>query len=197
MKMKNLFIFAGMLCAFALLFNNCTSKPKTESSDKKVLTDEQLVQKGEYLVTTIGCGDCHSPKRMGAQGPEVIPELALSGFPADEKLPPMAKNALQNGWFLFSPDLAAAVGPWGISFSANLTSDATGIGNWLEENFLRAIKQGKFKGIEDSRSLLPPMPWQNLSKLADEDLKAIFMYLKSTKPVKNAVPMPLAPADIK
>jgi hypothetical protein len=37
------------------------------------------------------------------------------------------------------------------------------------------------------------MPWQNYIGMKDEDLKAVFAYLKSTKPVKNVVPSPIAP----
>ena len=83
------------------------------------------------------------------------------------------------------------------SFAVNLTSYATGIGKWKEENFLRAIRDGKFKGLENGRSLLPPMPWFVYKNMTDEDLKAIFAYLKSTKPVVNAVPAPMQIADIK
>jgi hypothetical protein len=94
-------------------------------------------------------------------------------------------------------DLSAAVGPWGVSFAANLTSDQTGIGNWTEEYFNRALKEGKFKGIEGGRMLLPPMPWQNYAKVPAEDVKAIFAFFKSTKAVRNVVPMAIDPVDIK
>ena len=195
--MKKLLIPVVMVCLSVILFDNCTGKSKSGSSENKVLTDEQLIQRGDYLVTTIGCNDCHSPKRMGSQGPEIIPELMLSGYQADIPLAKIDKNVLQKGWVLFTGDLNAAVGPWGVSFSANITSDATGIGNWPEENFIRAMKQGKFKGIDGSRSLLPPMPWSNYAKMTDDDVKAIYAFLKSTKPVHNIVPMAIAPPDIK
>ena len=98
-----------------------------------------------------------------------------------------------DGWALMSMDLTAAVGPWGTSFAANLTSDATGIGNWTEEQFERALRHGLYKGLEGSRPLLPPMPWQNLVNMKPEDMKAVFAYLKSTKPVENVVPAPIPP----
>jgi hypothetical protein len=66
----------------------------------------------------------------------------------------------------------------------------------MEENFRRALKEGKYKGLEGSRSLLPPMPWTNFLSLADEDVKAMFAYLKSIPPVKNVVPMPVSPEGI-
>jgi hypothetical protein len=197
MKTRKSLIIAVAVCLSGLILTSCRGKASSENTDNKVMTQEQLVQRGEYLVSTTGCGDCHSPKRMGPQGPEVIPELMLSGYQAKEPLPRIDKNVLQNGWLLFTGNLNAAVGPWGVSFAANLTSDQTGIGNWPEGNFIRALKEGKYKGIEGSRMLLPPMPWQNFAKVSLEDLRAIFAYLKTTKPVSNAVPMAIEPADIK
>jgi len=96
---------------------------------------------------------------------------------------------------LFEPDLTAAAGPWGVSFAANITSDQSGIGNWTEEGFIRAMREGKFKGIEGSRMLLPPMPWENFAKLTDEDIRAIYAYLKTTKPVYNVVPAAIPPGE--
>lgn len=105
----------------------------------------------------------------------------------------MDPELIKKGWILFDADLTAAAGPWGVSFAANLTSDQTGIGNWTEENFRRALKEGKYKGLEGSRMLLPPMPWANFTGIGNEDIKAIFQYLKSTKPVSNVVPFPVTP----
>jgi len=47
--------------------------------------------------------------------------------------------------------------------------------------------------MDNTRPLLPPMPWPGFAKASDEDLKAIFAYLKSTPPVENRVPAPVAP----
>ena len=136
---------------------------------------------------TIGCGDCHSPKIMTDRGPVPDTTRELSGHPADQPLPPVDKSHLKT-WVLFNPIFTASVGPWGVSYAANLTSDESGIGNWTEEQWLTAIRKGKYKGMESNRDLLPPMPWPNFAKMNDDDLKAIFVYLKSTKPVKNVVP---------
>lgn len=59
--------------------------------------------------------------------------------------------------------------------------------------FEKAIREGKSKGLDGTRPMLPPMPWPNIAKLSDEDLQAVFTYLKSLPPVKNAVPNPLPP----
>jgi hypothetical protein len=50
-------------------------------------------------------------------------------------------------------------------------------------------------GMEGTRSILPPMPWQNLAHLNDTDIKSIFSYLQSINPVKNVVPMPISPEE--
>ena len=72
----------------------------------------------------------------------------------------------------------------------NLTPDKnTGIGIWTEEMFLSALKTGRHMGV--SRPILPPMPWQAFRNLSDADLKAIFSYLRTIKPVHNRIPDPI------
>lgn len=200
--MKSVFTMLTIVTGLFIL-SYCTSKNEGEkkddatSSQKTEMTNEDLVAKGEYLVTVMGCNDCHSPKQMGPNGPEIVKETMLSGYPSSRPILEPDKGALQKGWGLMSLDLTQAVGPWGVSFSANLTPDPTGIGNWSEEQFITALKKGKFKGMENGRTLLPPMPWQNFQNLKDEDAKAIFAYLKSIKPVSNVVPAPIPPDQIK
>lgn len=175
----------------------CTNVKSTKEEKPPMLSEAEMVKRGEYLVNSIGCDDCHSPKRFGPNGPEVIPETRLSGYPADRPIQKADSNVVKQGWMLFVGDLTAAVGPWGVSFAANLTPDETGIGNWTEHNFLTAIRHGKFKGQDNNRNLLPPMPWFAYKNMSDEDLKSIFAYLKSLPPVKNVVPAPRAIASIK
>ncbi|MDP4222132.1 MAG: diheme cytochrome c-553 [Bacteroidota bacterium] len=188
-KILNSLVFLTFL---AIIIAGCRNAPKTQNQVVTTPTQEQLVQRGLYLVTIGGCNDCHSPKKMGPQGPEVIPELMLSGYPGDRPVEKPDVKVIKKGWNLLNSDFTAAAGMWGMSFSGNLTSDQTGIGNWTEENFRRALKEGKYKGLPGSRSLLPPMPWTDFVSMTDEDVKAIFSYLLSTKPVKNVVPAPLS-----
>jgi len=145
------------------------------------------VDRGKYLVWAGGCHDCHTPKKMGPKGPELDTARLLSGTPEEPKLPP--PPTLPPGpWIATTSwDLTAWSGPWGISYAINLTPDEnTGIGIWTEDMFVRAIKLGKHMGT--SRPLLPPMPWEDLRNLTDDDLKAIFAYLRSIPPIKNRVP---------
>ena len=188
---------SGLFLFSALAVISCDDHKSQDTEVKEVkMTLQDSIKKGKYLVTTIGCADCHSPKRMTERGPVEIPELALSGHQANDTLPPIIKEAMQNGWMMMTGDLTAAVGPWGVSFAANLTSDDTGIGNWKMERFKTAMREGKLKGDQGGRMMLPPMPWQNFAKLTDEDLESIFKYLQSTEPVENAVPAPISPTKL-
>lgn len=193
---KRSYLLTTILFALILLAG-CSNNQKPEVAATPELTPDQLVKKGEYLVNIMGCNDCHSPKSMGPQGPQLIPELILSGYPADRPVLKLEPAAFKKGWVLLNGDLTSAAGPWGVSYAANLTSDPTGIRSWTEENFKRAMKEGKFKGMPGGRTLLPPMPWQNFANITDEDVSAIFAYLKSTKPVRNVVPAAIPPDQMK
>ena len=151
------------------------------------------VARGEYLVDSGGCHDCHTPKNPGPTGLQPDTTKLLSGFPQDRQVPPAPKLA-EGPWAAVALyDLAAWSGPWGLSYSANLTPDKdTGLGTWTPEVFIAALRTGKHMGV--SRPILPPMPWETISRFSDADLRAIFAYLKSVKPVKNAVPAPAPPA---
>jgi hypothetical protein len=187
---KKLLILTAISTVAVAVFVACQDTNANEKQKSIAMTEQDQIKRGEYLVGSIGCDDCHSPKKVTATGFEIIPELRLSGFnPAMASLKP-STDAVKEGWMLFGSDLTTAVGAWGQSYAANLTSDATGIGNWKEEQFIKAIREGKFKGLDNTRPLLPPMPWFVYKNLTDDDLKSIFAFLKSTKPVKNVVPEP-------
>jgi mono/diheme cytochrome c family protein len=149
------------------------------------------VARGRYLVTSIGCTDCHTPKTLGPEGPAADPKRFLAGHPEGDALPP--PPAAQGPWIASATwDLTAWAGPWGVSYAINLTPDEnTGIGSWSEETFTKALRTGRHMGV--SRPILPPMPWQNFRNLSDEDLRAVYAYLRTIPPVKNRVPEPLAP----
>ena len=197
---KFLFILTAFVAAIIISCNSNDSKPVvTDSSgEPQKKSESEMIKQGDYLVTTSACNDCHSPKKFGPQGPYVDSSKLLSGHPANAQYPPPDKKTLQPGnWYELSPDLTAAAGPWGMSYSANLTPDtATGIGNWTEDIFIKAIRNGKHMGLDEGRPILPPMPWNWIGKHTDEDLKAIFAYLRSLPPISNRVPAPLSPAEL-
>lgn len=147
---------------------------------------------GERLVHNLDCNVCHTPKVLTPEGPRPDPSRLLAGHPADEKLPALPEGLLgPSGWGgLFNHNLTAWAGPWGVSFGSNLTPDAdTGIGSWTEKNFADSLRTGIRPG--DLRPFLPPMP--TYARLTDEEIHAIFVYLRSIPPVANAVPAPMPP----
>ena len=150
----------------------------------------ETLKRGQHLVTAMGCNDCHTPFKMGPQGPEPDMSLALSGHPANLTLGPPPK--LGGGWmWAGSATNTAFYGPWGTSYAANLTSDDFGLGKWTEEMFVSAMKTGRHAGV--GRHILPPMPWMWFRNLSDDDLKCMFAYLRTVKPVHNIVPPPVGP----
>lgn len=185
---KSIYFTYTMLAALILvvLLTACNQN----QPEKKVLTEQEMIERGKYLVTAGGCHDCHSPKVFGPQGPKIDEAKILSGHPAEMKLAEFDPAILEPGkYVLFTQDITAAVGPWGASFAANLTPDnETGIGTWQPEMFINALRTGKHLGA--GRPILSPMPWEMVGKLTDEDLKAVFAYLKSIPPIKNKVPDP-------
>jgi len=152
------------------------------------------VKRGEYLVAFGGCHDCHTPKRMGPKGPELDTERLLSGHPEPMTVTPAP--SLQGPWMAATVGtMTAWSGPWGISYAANLTPDRqTGLGAWTEQNFVDTMRSGRHMGR--GRPILPPMPWQMVGKLTDQDLKAVFAYLRTVPVVKNRVPQPTPPAAV-
>jgi mono/diheme cytochrome c family protein len=155
------------------------------------------VERGRYLVTLGGCHDCHTPKTFGPAGPEPDMSRALSGHPASEKMASIPSGVLApDKWGAITNNhFTAWVGPWGVSFSRNLTPDQqTGLGSWTEEMFIKTIRDGKHQG--EGRALLPPMPWQMYRQMTDEDLKAVFAFTRSLAPIANAVPDPIPPEKL-
>jgi mono/diheme cytochrome c family protein len=154
---------------------------------------EDKVARGQYLVTTSGCHDCHTPWTMGPKGPHPDMTRALSGHPADFPLPPAPKPS--GPWIVSAAATNTAwSGPWGVSFTANLTPDAeTGLGKWTLKNFKDTIRTGRHMGR--GREILPPMPIPMYKNFSDADLEAIFAYLRTVPPLKNRVPEPLPPSS--
>lgn len=150
--------------------------------------ERQDVVRGAYLVKAMACADCHTPWKMGPNGPEPDFSLGLSGHPEKMTLPP--PPSAQGPWIAGNSATNTAFwGPWGVSYASNLTPDReTGIGTWRPDDFVKTIRTGKHLGA--GRPLQPPMPWPAFSKLNDRDLKAMFAYLTSQPGMPNRVPPP-------
>lgn len=192
---------ACLICILFVLLTSCQQQ-SSQNEEKEPIVKETYellgyasqVEWGKHIVSITGCNDCHSPKIMTDMGPVPDTNLLLSGHPSSMPAPVIDRKLIEtNGYSVANPFLTSWVGPWGISYAGNLTPDATGIGNWTEENFSRALREGKFKGLESARTLLPPMPWTEFANMTDDEVSAIFAYLKSLPPVKNIVPNAEAP----
>lgn len=150
--------------------------------------DKALIERGRYLVRVTGCHDCHSPKVEG-----MTPDLTreLSGRPATTPLPTTTKTEVHA-----SLDLTAWTGPWGYSVASNLTPDpATGIGTrYNEKSFIATMRTGR---KPNGTPIMPPMPSEVYQNMTDDDLRAIFAYLRTVKPIRNAVFAGLTPPAAK
>jgi len=173
--------------AFAAIAPTLATEPSAASNEKVI--------RGKYLVTTAGCHDCHTPFKEGPNGAEPDMTRMLSGHPQNLHMPPAPK--LPNGPWLVTVAATntAWSGPWGVSFTANLTPDReTGIGKWTLQNFVDTIRTGRHLGR--GRPVLPPMPIPVYKNFTDADLAAVFAYLQTIPAVSNRVPEPLPPPDV-
>ncbi len=206
MKKVSVVSFFALMTGFLFFTNGCKQSagkdtPPPDNPSDVVATNyggfKSEVDWGKHLITIGGCHDCHTPKKFGSNGIEPDMDLELSGHPANLALPAVDRKQIEEqGYSLNSPTVTGFIGPWGISYAANLSSDSiTGIGNWTLEQFINTFRLGKFGGAPKGRDLLPPMPWQNINQMSDGELKAVFAYLKSTKPVHNVVPQPVPPVS--
>lgn len=193
--MKRQFITFLILSSFCFSLCNCTGSTDhtASSADSSISTSSMYagfpsqVEWGKHLVIIAGCGDCHTPKKMTDKGPVEDTSLALSGHPSQAPVATLTPEQLAKG-MAATYDLTAWNGPWGTSYAANLTPDSTGLVSWSENQFITCIRQGLYKGIVGSRPIMPPMPINDFSKMTDDELKAIFAFLKTVKPIHNVVP---------
>lgn len=185
MPRRSLAVAASFAVATLPLFGAESAAPAAPAPDAA------KIARGAYFVTVGGCNDCHTPWKEGPNGPELDMTRMLSGHPETMVLPP--PPAAQGPWMIASSATNTAhAGPWGVSFTANLTPDPeTGTGKWTEQEFMDTLRSGRHLGR--GRQILPPMPWFNYGKMTDDDLSAVFAYLRSIPPVKNRVPDPLPP----
>ena len=126
---------------------------------------DRQVERGEYLVKIIGCGDCHTPG-------------SFFGHPDIKQ-------------FLAGSDVGFAIPDLGVFVPSNLTPDkATGLGNWTAQQIVTAMTTGV---RPDGRILAPIMPWRDFANLTPEDAMAIAVYLQTIPPVRRATPGPFGP----
>lgn len=181
--------------AAALAVSVAVAAPPAMNADAPTAAVDRArsVERGAYLVRIMGCNHCHTPYKLGPNGPEPDMTRALSGHPADFAM--AAPPALDGRWtWLGAATNTAFAGPWGVSFTANLTPDPeTGLGRWSAETFIATMRTGRHEG--KGRPVLPPMPVENLAALSDSDIRDLFAFLQSLPAIKNRVPAPIDPPE--
>jgi hypothetical protein len=204
MRKSLLLLVTGLLFAsiyFTGCANNKTDEPATTTTAAVEKPNfggfDTQVKWGEHLVTIAGCNDCHTPKKMTPMGPVDDTTLMLSGHPEALPAPDVDRKAMESKGLVVTADFTSWIGPWGISYSANLTPDPSGTGSWTEEQFLYALKNSISKGIAGGRHLVPPMSMMPVKFMSDDELKAIYAYLRTIKPIKNNSVQPTPPALVK
>lgn len=184
MRLRSRFVSVSLSLVAALAFSGTLLAGDAKPASKPA--GSSAAARGKYLVAIMSCNDCHTPLKMGPNGPEPDMTRLLSGHPESMKLPPPPAPSGPWVWSGTGSNSAFA-GPWGISYSANLTPDKnTGLGIWTEDMFVKAMRTGKH--MATSRPIQPPMPWNWIGQATDSDLKAIYAYLKSVPPIANHVP---------
>jgi mono/diheme cytochrome c family protein len=190
MKKRSLAVVGGAAALVVVIAAAACSEPPAHAASP---SDPARIARGQYLVTIGGCNDCHTPLKMGPKGPEPDMSRMLSGHPEAFVISEPAKLSGPQWMIASAPTNTAHSGPWGVSFTANLTPDQnTGLGIWTEEMFIKTLRTGRHMGT--SREILPPMPWFNYGKMTEDDLKAVYAYLRSIPAIHNRVPDPLPPA---
>lgn len=185
-------LVASGVAVFAARGPAMAAEPYAAAAEPEtVAPDDAKVARGKYIVDTAGCHDCHTPWTMTEKGPAPDMTRALSGHPETLVMPPPPKP--EGPWIgAIGATNTAWAGPWGVSFTANLTpDDDTGLGKWTSRNFLDTIRTGRHLGR--GRPILPPMPIPVYNNLTDDDLESVYLYLRTIPAVKNRVPEPVPP----
>jgi mono/diheme cytochrome c family protein len=200
MRLKNLVLTTAIIVT-AVILTAVLSTASLGASDTGGVEGQgvaanksQQIARGKYLVDIMGCHDCHTPMKFGPNGPEPDMARALSGHPENVAVP---RATVPPGYLaMIGASFTSFTGPWGTSFTRNLTSDKeTGLGDWTVDEFIATMKTGRERG--KGRPVLPPMPVQNLKALSDADIRSLFAYLQSLPAIKNRTPQPVEPPDSK
>ncbi len=131
--------------------------------EKNVKPDpSDKVKYGEYMATMASCGFCHTPQNKDGS--------------------PDFSKAVSGGFVFKAPMFQVTV--------ANITPDSTtGIGSWTEDAFVAKFRSNSSDEMVNKNpgKQQSVMPWAMYGKMKEEDLKAIYAYLRTLPPVKNKV----------
>jgi hypothetical protein len=112
-------LFVAALMVFSTAIANAIDSTASGSNPPAAAR----IERGAYLVRTMGCNDCHTPWKLGPKGPEQDMTRALTGHPSDLVMPPAPELPPGPWTWVAAATNTAFAGPWGVSFTANLTPD--------------------------------------------------------------------------
>jgi len=191
MRTALIIILVALLAGAGAYYFAVTSRPQVAFSVSAPAKDAapspaDLVARGQYLATLMACADCHSPHDDKGG---LVKGREFSGHPEGAPLPTWNPEMLKQGNLAtIAPTLTAFAGPLGVAVAPNLTPDMeTGLmGVMTLETLTQSFRTGNhWKG---GRPVMPPMPVPFYKDIKDEDLKAIYTFLKSLPAVKNKAP---------
>ncbi|HPG10093.1 MAG TPA: cytochrome c [Chitinophagaceae bacterium] len=166
--MRKLIVLSAIsvfVIAAAFLYSCNNNKDAEANSAEDSL--KAVVEHGRYLANNVAaCIHCHSTRDFNKYSGPVIPGTEGGGG-----------QAFSNKELDVIP---------GVFYAKNITPDPeTGLGSWTDDEILRAMTKGISKNGD---TLFPLMPYASFNMMAKEDLLSIVAYLKTLKPIKNAVP---------
>lgn len=167
--MKKLIAFAAIcLCLIAATYFTACNNQNAETAHKNNKEDslQQVVERGSYLANHVAaCIHCHSKRDF----------TKFAG--------PVIQGTEGGGGDVFDNHILEAIP--GTLYGKNITPDKeTGIGNWTDDEILRAITHGI---RNNGDTLFPIMPYVSFNKMAKDDLLSIVAYLRTLKPINNKV----------
>lgn len=162
-SLGGLIVVLAVLITFTIGWRPFMGPRVRATTDRQFERTPERLARGKYLVQAIlSCETCHTPADWSQHGAPSIPgkgfsgqELTLVGFP-------------------------------GSAIAPNVTPDAeTGGGNWTDDEYARAIREGI---KHDGTRIFPLMPYPDYRVLSDEDLASVVVYVRSVPPVHNSLP---------
>src|SRR5215204_133085 len=167
-----------LLLAFVGSFFIFLAVTTSAGASNQYQTEE--LEHGKYIATVAGCIDCHTPFQDEYQDPANMTLDQLKLFSFNLGATQDQQNKLLAGGRPFD------LGPAGVLLTRNLTPDQeTGLGSWNDEQIKIAIKTGI---TADGKVLFPVMPYFVYNGMADTDVDALVVYLRSINVVSNMIP---------
>jgi mono/diheme cytochrome c family protein len=168
-----------LLITIALLALSVAGYVGVTAQDTGDEEQDELIERGDYLVHIAGCFACHSPYK------EEYADFSNLTLEQAQTISLFAVTTLDLENRYMAGGRPFELGPLGVVYSANLTPhEETGIGNWTDEQIELAIRYGV---NPTGRRLFPLMPYEKFFNMVESDVDAIIAYLRTIEPIENEV----------